>query len=78
MSDVSASTSCKVRAQENVKENEPESETMIMNDQQPEPVIRSLEDQLLELQTQIMMNYNKNMLMIWLKCNKNYFDWKDL
>ena len=78
VSDVSASTSCKVRAQENVKENEPESETMIMNDQQSEPVIRSLEDQLLELQTQIMMNYNKNMLMIWLKCNKNYFDWKDL
>ena len=40
-----------MRAQEGFKESEPESETMIMNDQQPEAVIRSLEDQLLELQT---------------------------
>lgn len=50
VSDDPASTSSKVRAQEGFKENEPESETMIMNEQ-PEPVIRSLEDQLLELQT---------------------------
>ena len=51
VSDDPASTSSKVGAQEGFKESEPESETMIMNDQQPEPVIRSLEDQLLELQT---------------------------
>ena len=47
VSDDPASTSSKVGAQEGFKESEPESETMIMNDQQPEPVIRSLEDQLL-------------------------------
>ena len=51
VSDDPASTSSEVRAQENVEEKEPESETMIIYDQQPEPVIRSLEDQLLELQT---------------------------
>ena len=51
VSDDPAGTSSKVRAQEGFKESEPQSETMIMNDQQPEPVIRSLEDQLLELQT---------------------------
>ena len=45
----STSTSSKLRAQEGFKENEPESETMIMNEQ-PEPVIRNLEDQLRELQ----------------------------
>ena len=50
VSDDPASTSSKVRAQEGFKQNEPESETMIMNEQ-PKPVIRSLEDQLLELQT---------------------------
>ena len=50
VSDDPASTSSKVRVQEGFKENEPESETMIMNEQ-PEPVIRSLEDQLIELQT---------------------------
>ena len=49
VSDDPASTSSKVRAQEGCKENEPESETMIMNEQ-PKPVIRSLQDQLLELQ----------------------------